>query len=338
MFARLRDTPRRRGMAPLEFVLALPLLVMPFVVLFVIGWTGQARLDQLNQARLVTWEKRNETPSDAALDLDLDALRKRAKLGPPPSPELASPAALVEKGSGRSGGGGNDFAQGLLEATETAPIPVSVSFLDLSRIQIKARHAVLGGSWDHRATSVESGRRLQLGDLMKVFERTETSASILEAALEPGRDFDDLRMTTSPIPWDDLFKEKVTVGIPKPDFGEPKPKALPVDLMTYIQTTKVPVIKPVKDQLGVQVAWEVTVILPSLVEVTFKVGLSDVTVSATGKPLAVKERVIKDNLRKKLGDVTKSALTSALPGFPPPVKGLLDKLPFQLGDGIEIPY
>ena len=66
--------PQRRGTAPLEFALVLPLLLIITVVGWWAGQAGFTRVRTATDARQRAWEKRDECPPGVAYDLEQDPL------------------------------------------------------------------------------------------------------------------------------------------------------------------------------------------------------------------------------------------------------------------------
>jgi hypothetical protein len=126
--------PARRAVAPLEFVMALPLL---FVLMICILWLGFWLIGQsevLVEARNETWKKRFDDASGDPLFF----------------PVLDDPVPLGLYNRDK------DFAK----ETANKKIEISPAFDHLAGPQ--ASHTVLAGSWDHRAMDLEKPPHFKL--------------------------------------------------------------------------------------------------------------------------------------------------------------------------------
>ena len=117
-----RAKPARIGAATIEFVLALPVLMLLMVSLTWLGFSMHAEAEVNVVARHLAWQQRFENP-------DSDAF-----------------VFTTHPGYGQE----NDFAQGESEQV------VNVSRLFDAFANPEATESVLSGSWDHRALSLDN--------------------------------------------------------------------------------------------------------------------------------------------------------------------------------------
>lgn len=145
-----RQFDNRRGMAPLEFTLALPILVALLSMIFGICSFAQTRMMVTTQARNHTFEKRHEPWQHQAERLDLAEVDKvSAILGPNP---IKMPAD-----SGLVSGSAKGSPEGLFG-------PLKLLFTETS-----SQRFVLGGRWDHEEIEFEKHSALTLTDKAEYF-------------------------------------------------------------------------------------------------------------------------------------------------------------------------
>lgn len=137
-------------MAPLEFTLALPILVALLSMIFGICSFARTRMMVTTEARNLSFEKRHEPWQHQAVRLDLaDVNKVSAILGPSPS-KMPADSGLVS-------GSAEGSPQGLFG-------PLKLLFLKTS-----IQRFVLGGRWDHEEIEFEKHSALTLTDKAEYF-------------------------------------------------------------------------------------------------------------------------------------------------------------------------
>jgi hypothetical protein len=126
--------PPRRGIACLEFVMALPLLLILVTCIIAGAYVARNRLTVSLLVRQEAWKDRH---------------------GPPPPRSLGLP---VVSGIGLLAGRATDSGLVFRELSGTVRLP---SVLRRADHTATFRHAVLGGSWDYRDIPLESKPPLQ---------------------------------------------------------------------------------------------------------------------------------------------------------------------------------
>ena len=130
----LRAHADRRGIATLEFAMALPVLLLLMVAITWLGFSVITQTEVLVQARNNAWKRRFDNPSQRP---------------------LVFPAGLV-------------VAKNPLYSytddyvTEMVTKPVDVSPVFKAAPAPKASHTILAGSWDHRAMKMDSPPNFEL--------------------------------------------------------------------------------------------------------------------------------------------------------------------------------
>jgi hypothetical protein len=132
--AAIRRVRPRRAIATLEFVMALPVLLLLMVGITWLGFSVIARTEVLVQARAKAWKKRFDNSAQKP---------------------LVFPAGLVVAK--------NPFYSTESDyVTESATKSVSVSPVFKAVPAPKATHTILSGSWDHRAMKMDKPPNFEL--------------------------------------------------------------------------------------------------------------------------------------------------------------------------------
>ena len=139
----------RRGIAPLELALALPILMVMMSIIFGVCSVTETRMMTTTAARNNAFEKRHKPWEHAAQTLELSEVQKVAKiLGPSP--------VMPAKG-------------GLVSGT-AASVPTGM-FGPLSKLTLstQSERFVLGGGWDYQEIKFTKHNALTLTDKAKYF-------------------------------------------------------------------------------------------------------------------------------------------------------------------------
>lgn len=146
-----RQFNNRRGMAPLEFTLALPILIALLSIIFGICSVAQTRMIVTTEARNSTFEKRHEPWQHQAERLELTDVEKVSIiLGPTPI-KMHADSGLV---SGSAKGSPQDLF---------GPLKL------LNLQETTSQRFVLGGRWDQEEIAFEKHAALTLTDKAEYF-------------------------------------------------------------------------------------------------------------------------------------------------------------------------
>ncbi|HVT27719.1 MAG TPA: TadE/TadG family type IV pilus assembly protein [Lacipirellulaceae bacterium] len=177
----------RRGIATLEFAMALPFLLLLMVGITWLGFSVVTQTEVLVQARDKAWTRRFDNPKQ--------------------KPLLFPAGLVVAKNPLYSYS--DDYV------TETVTKPVDVSPIFKAAPAPKASHTILSGSWDHRAMDMNSppnfklyftaaanvvtgNIQTQLGSLSNLIESVENSgAAVIAQALTQGSNFDGMNSSSN---------------------------------------------------------------------------------------------------------------------------------------------
>jgi hypothetical protein len=129
-----RACTARRAMATLEFVMALPVLLLLMVGITWLGFSVIARSEALVQARDKAWQKRFDNPKQKP---------------------LIFPTGISAVQNPR-------YSQAGDYVTESVTKPVDVSPVFKAVPAPKGTHTILAGSWDHRALDMNSPPNFKL--------------------------------------------------------------------------------------------------------------------------------------------------------------------------------
>ncbi|HEX5472477.1 MAG TPA: TadE/TadG family type IV pilus assembly protein [Lacipirellulaceae bacterium] len=182
-----RASIARRGIATLEFAMALPILLLLMVGITWLGFSVVTQTEVLVQAREKAWQKRFDNPKQ--------------------QPLLFPAGLVVAKNPLYSYS--DDYV------TETATKAVDVSPIFKAAPAPKATHTILSGSWDHRAMDMNSPPNFklyfravanaatkdiqtQLGSLTNLIGSLEQSgAAAIAQALTQGSNFDGMNSSSN---------------------------------------------------------------------------------------------------------------------------------------------